>query len=133
MSRQRDSSRGECHCAVTVVSQFSSCADSVQTRGLNCSVMASTGGSAAAAASPVANADSIAQAATAPALRSALVNSEDDTGKNRSNVIFGNDGTVCDGAWQALVVSEGVEGPALGERTRVPQLDERDERRCWLI
>src|SRR5262245_54837883 len=114
MSRHRDSSRTACHCAVTVVSQFSSCAESVQTRGLSCSVMASTGGSAVAAASPVANADNSAQAAMAPALRSALVNFEYGACKDRRHMICGHDRTVGDGPRQMLIVSERVERPALG-------------------
>jgi hypothetical protein len=95
------------------VSQFSSPADSVQTRGLNSSFIGLPFTSDAAVALPLAIAVSSAKPARQPAFAAALANLENSAGKEGRDMIFSNDGTVRNGARQVLVVSERVEGPSI--------------------
>ena len=46
---------------------------------------------------------------------------------------FGDDGAVRDGAAEMLVVHEGVDAPAIRQRARVAQFEERVERGARLI
>jgi hypothetical protein len=126
MTRQSDSFCGARHCALTVVLHSSSVPDKVQTRGRSSRSM---GSFAAASAVRFCNTSNVKHAeATHSVAPGPLAHFDDEAGEGGRDARIGDDRAAGDGAAEVFVVDESVERPALGQRPRVAQLDERIDR-----
>src|SRR5229473_8380675 len=119
MTKQSDSSRGECHLACTVVLHCLSFAASVHTRGLSSSSIPEPG-------SPIPPVNMAATRIVAHRVaRDSVLKRMNESQETRHDVVVRHDRAVGNRIRQVLILGDALEPPSWTQRSCVSQLEKR--------